>query len=160
MWEINRSTKYEENKSHSYIKTFLWHVSASTVMKSKVIWNACCLLSCSSLTTEGLCLGGHPTRWLLILGYIYLGQGGGGGLGGVEGAGTDRCRVQVTAWELRLVPLAPHSTLRQSIFWGRVWRSCELEQLGAGGGGGGKGGLWRERGEKGEEGVAADPRRG
>lgn len=141
-----RMKKREENKSHSYIKTFSWHVSASTVMKSKVIWNACCLLSCSSLTTEGLCLGGvTPTRWLLILGLFNLGRGGGGVW--VGEAGTGRCRVQVTAWKLRLVPPTPRSTPRQSILWGRGLRSCE------GGGREARGEREIEEGEKrGEEG--------
>lgn len=151
---MKKKKKREENKSHSYIKTFSWHVSASTVMKSKVIWNACCLLSCSSLTTEGLCLGGSPQRGDFLY-WDYLTWVGGGGGVWVGEAGTGRCRVQVTAWKLRLVPPTPRSTPRQSILWGRGLRSCE---------GGREGGEGRERdrrgGEKGGGGVAADPWRG
>lgn len=121
-----KKNKREENKSHSYIKTFSWHVSASTVMKSKVIWNACCLLSCSSLTTEGLCLGGSPQRGDFLY-WDYLTW-----VGGEAGSGWGR-QVQVGA-EFRSQPgscgssLPHHAVHRGSLFSeGGVWGAVRGE---------------------------------
>lgn len=66
--------KKQENKSHSYIKTFLWHVSASTGMNSKVIRNACCLPPRSGLKRErGAQCRDRPGWGCPRLGYLTWG---------------------------------------------------------------------------------------
>lgn len=63
---------------------------------------------------RGALLGGPPHAVTSYTGIYLPGAGGGGAR--VGEAGTDRCRVRVTALKLWLVPPTPHSTLRQSIF--------------------------------------------